>query len=121
MPAPRYASPAEVARRYREGMDRSLAEKDDLRRMLLRVGVDVEFVPRYLSFAVKLARILRNYEWATRDDLVRGLLREWEMRLSFSRKKPSQPDPEVLRRICEEGFGIRFRKGIEGPRDRGIE
>jgi hypothetical protein len=108
-PAARYASHAEVARRYREGMDRSLAEKDDLRRMLLRIGVDVVFVPRYLPFAVRLARICRDYEMATRENLIRGLVREWEMRLSYSRVTPSQPDRDILLRICETGFGIRMK------------
>jgi hypothetical protein len=110
--AAKYASHAEVARRYRDGMERSFAEKDDLRRMLLRIGVDVALVPRYLSFAVRLARICRNYEMATRENLVRGLMREWEMRLSFSGVTPSQPDCEVLLRICELGFGVKLGQWV---------
>ena len=108
-PAGRYASHAEVARRYREGMDRSLAEKDDLRRMLLRTGVDVVFVPRYLTFAVRLARICRDYRMATRENLVRGLVREWVMRLSYSQTTPCQPDRDILLRVCELEFGIRLK------------
>ena len=107
-PAAKYASYAEVARRYRDGVERSFAEKDDLRRMLLGIGVDVAFVPRYLSFAVRLARICRDYEMATRENLIRGLVREWEMRLSFTGVTPNPPDREVLLRICELGFGIKF-------------
>jgi hypothetical protein len=115
-PAAKYASHAEVARRYRDGVERSFAEKDDLRRMLLRIGVDVAFVPRYLSFAVRLARICRNYEMATRENLVRGLIREWETRLSFSGVTPSQPDREVLLRICELGFGVKLGQWVrESP------
>lgn len=108
-PAAKYASHAEVARRYREGIERSLAEKDSLRRMLLGLDVDVAFVPRYLSFALKLARICRDYEMATRENLVRGLVREWEMRLSSSNVTPNPSDRDVLLRICEKGFGIRLK------------
>ena len=77
--------------------------------MLLGLGVDVAFVPRYLSFAVRLARICRDYEMATRENLIRGLVREWEMRLSSSGVTPNPPDREVLLRICESGFGIRLK------------
>ncbi|MCX6842759.1 MAG: hypothetical protein NTX53_10800 [candidate division WOR-3 bacterium] len=113
-PAAKYRSHEEVARRFREGIDRSLAEKDSLRRMLLGLDVDVALVPRYLSFTFRLARICQNYEAATRENLVRGLVREWELRLSFSRVRPSQPDREVLQRICESGFGVRL-KDWDGP------
>ncbi|MCX6841250.1 MAG: hypothetical protein NTX53_03050 [candidate division WOR-3 bacterium] len=105
----KYASHEEVARRFREGVDRCQAERAGLRRLLVGLGVDPTLHRRYVPFGQRLAKICRNHESATRENLVRGLLREWEMRLSYSGATPSQPDRDVLRRICESGFGIRMK------------
>ena len=110
-PSAKYASHEEVARRYRAGMNRSLAALAGLRRVLQELGVDPLFFPRYVPFGVRLARICRNYEAATRENLARGLVREWEMRLGWSGMTPNPPDRTVLLGICERGFGIRLKEG----------
>ncbi|MCX6844801.1 MAG: hypothetical protein NTX53_21265 [candidate division WOR-3 bacterium] len=107
-PPAKYASKQEVARRYRAGMNRSLAALAGLRRVLQELGVDPIFFPRYLPFGQRLAKLCRKYEAATRENLVRGLVREWEMRLGWGGVSPNPPDRVVLLGICELGFGIKL-------------
>ena len=101
-----------VAQRYREGVERGLNEIARVRAVLLDLGVNPRYYVRYIPFGQALARICRNYEMATRENLVRGLIREWEMRLGWTGVTPSPPDRTVLLDICEMGFGVKLGQWV---------
>ncbi len=103
------ASNEEVAQRFREGVERGLNDVARLRALLADLGVDPQYYVRYIPFGQALARYCRNYEGATRENLARGLIREWMMRLGWSDVTPNPPDRTVLVGICESGFGIRMK------------
>ena len=106
------ASNEVVAQRYREGVERGLSEIARVRAVLQDLGVSPQYFVRYIPFGQALARICRNYEMATRENLVRGLIREWEMRLGWTEVTPNPPDRTVLLGICEVGFGVKLGQWV---------
>jgi hypothetical protein len=106
------ASNEEVTRRYREGVERGMSEIARVRAVLQDLGVNPQYYVRYIPFGQALARICRNYEMATRENLVRGLIREWEMRLGWTEVTPNPPDRTVLLGICELGFGVKLGQWV---------
>jgi hypothetical protein len=103
-----------VARRYRAGMEECIEAVARVRGVLQELGVAPRFYFRYLPFGQTLARFSRTYSHLTLENVARGLLREWELRLSYHGAETDPPDGVVLRAICERAFGIRFRQGLEG-------
>jgi len=106
------ASNEVVAQRYREGVERGLSEIARVRAVLQDLGVSPQYFVRYIPFGQALARVCRNYEMATRENLVRGLIREWEMRLGWTDVTPNPPDRTVLLGICELGFGVKLGQWV---------
>ena len=117
----KYASSEEMARRYRDGMAVSLKAAAQVRDVLQRLGVNPLYFPRYMPFGVRLARICRKYEAATRENLARGLIREWEMRLGWTGVTPNPPDRTVLLGICERGFGVKLGRAKSDVRSEMLE
>ena len=106
------ASNEVVAQRYREGVERGLSEIARVRAVLQDLGVSPQYFVRYIPFGQALARVCRNYEMATRENYVRGLIREWEMRLRWTGVTPNPPDRTVLLGICEQGFGVKLGQWV---------
>jgi hypothetical protein len=110
-PGSRRVSNEEVARRHRAGQEVNMEAIARVREVLCALGVKpVNFI-RYVPFGVRLARICRQHESLTRENLARGLVREWEMRLARRGAELNPPDRAVLVGICEMGFGIRLERG----------
>jgi hypothetical protein len=108
----KWASNEVVAQRYREGVERGFGEIARVRAVLVDLGVSPQYFARYIPFGQALARICRDYEMATRENLVRGLIREWEMRLGWTGVTPNPPDRTVLLAICERGFGVKLGQWV---------
>jgi hypothetical protein len=101
-----------VVQRYREGVERGFGEIARVRAVLQELGVSPQYYVRYIPFGQALARYCRKYEGATRENLARGLVREWEMRLSWTGVTPNPPDRAVLLGICELGFGVKLGQWV---------
>jgi hypothetical protein len=107
------ASNKDVAQRYREGMEHSMAAVARVRSVLQGLGVNPLNYIRYVPFGQMLARFTRRYSALTLENLARGLVREWELRLSHYGVAVDPPDSVVLRAVCEGAFGIRVDRVVK--------
>ncbi|MCX6841735.1 MAG: hypothetical protein NTX53_05585 [candidate division WOR-3 bacterium] len=91
------STPAEQARRWRQGVERNCETSRLVRALLTQLGVPRLLFVNYIGFGLQLDKHTRRYSGATLQMLARELVVQWAAR---------GLTPSVLRAICRQAFDV---------------